>query len=167
MKSIALSLKEEDLSFLEAFVSKGKHKAREITRANILLLAHKKKGNEAIADALSTNRHTVWEIKRKYAEKGLDAALHDAPRPGQPPKYVIKHETEIAAMACTKPPDGRKRWTLVLLEQELRKRGGDYKTVNRESIRLILKKQNKAMDKKDVVYWQDRRKIQGMHVRRS
>lgn len=164
MNCKAVSLKKEDLNFLKAFVSKGNHKAREIIRANILILAHKQKGNEAIADALSTNRHTVWEIKRKYADKGLDAALYDAPRSGQPPKYTVKHETEIAALACTNPPNGRKRWTLILLEQELRKRGGDYKTMNHESIRIILKKQGKAMDKKDVVHCQNRRKIQGVHV---
>lgn len=151
---IAFTLKKKDMCFLEDFVRKGTHNAREITRANILILAHNKKtkGNEAIAEILSTNRHTVWEIKCKYRDKGLDTALYDAPRSGQPPKYVIKHETEIAALACTNPPKGSKRWTLILLEQELRKRGGDYKTINHESIRVILKKQGKTMDKTDVVH---------------
>jgi len=152
MRRIAFHLKKKDLSFLEYFIRKGKHKAREIIRANILILAHKKKGNNVIADTLSTNRHTVWEIKHKYTDKGLDVALYDAPRSGQPPKYVIKHETEIAALACTNPPQGSKRWTLILLEQELRKRGGDYNTINHESIRVILKKQGQAVDQKDVVH---------------
>ena len=46
---------------------------------------------------------------------------------------------EIIAQACTTPPEGRKKWTLVLLTEEMRKRE-EFKTINKESIRLILKK---------------------------
>jgi hypothetical protein len=46
---------------------------------------------------------------------------------------------EIIAQACTKPPEGRKRWSLTLLAEELRKKK-EFETINRESIRLILKK---------------------------
>lgn len=139
MKRIDIRLKKADAEFLKSFVKSGNHKAREIMRANVLLLCNEKVEIETISKTLSVHRKTICDIKNRYLESGLES-LKDKPRSGQPPKYAIKHETEIAAMACTKPPDGRKRWTLVLLEQELRKRGGDYKTVNHESIRLILKK---------------------------
>jgi len=49
------------------------------------------------------------------------------------------HEAEVIAQACTESPDGSKRWTLTLLTEEMRKKNG-FETINRESIRLILKK---------------------------
>jgi transposase len=104
-----------------------------------------------IAEALSTHRQTVWRIKKRYVEEGLESALKDKPRPGQPKKYKIKHETEIAALACTIPPEGRKKWTLELLQEELRTREG-FENINRESIRLILKKQHKTLVKTNVVH---------------
>jgi transposase len=163
MRRIDVRLKKEDAEFLKGFVKSGEHKAREITRANVLLLCNETVEIETISKMLSVHRKTICDIKNRYVKSGLES-LKDKPRPGQPPKYAIKHETEIAALACAKPPDGRKRWTLVLLEQELRKRGGDYKTMNHESIRIILKKQGKAVDKTNVVHCRNRRKIQAVHV---
>jgi len=79
------------------------------------------------------------ENKKKYFKEGLKNTLVDKPRSGQPEKYTERHATEIIAQACTKPPAGRKRWTLVLLTEELRKKE-EFETINKESIRLILKK---------------------------
>jgi len=78
-------------------------------------------------------------IPQRFCEKSLQSAMTEKPRPGQPKKYTEKHEAEIIAQACTKSPDGRKRWSLTLLTEELRKKEG-FETINRESIRLILKK---------------------------
>ena len=62
-------------------------------------------------------------IRKRYLEEGLQSALVDKPRPGQPEKYNGKHVAEIIAQTCTKPPDGRKRWSLTLLCEELKKKG--------------------------------------------
>ncbi len=139
MKSLEIRLKEKELQFLRAFTKKGERKVREIYRANILLLATQGMKDTRIAKILSLHRQTVWRIKKSYLAEGLDAALKDQPRSGQPKKYTLQHETEIAALACTDPPEGRKRWSLILLQEELQKREG-LETINRESIRLILKK---------------------------
>ena len=139
MKSLEIRLEEKELKFLRAFTKKGERKARAIYRANILLLATQGMKDTQIANILSIHRQTVWRIKKSYLEEGLDAALKDHPRPGQPKKYTLKHEAEIAALACTDPPEGRKRWSLILLQDELKKREG-LETINRESIRLIFKK---------------------------
>jgi transposase len=139
MKSLEIQLKEPEIKFLKEFIKRGNKNAREVLRANILLVTNKGEKDTRIAEILSTHRQTVWRIKKRYLEEGLESTLKDKPRPGQPKKYGIKHETEIAALACTDPPEGRKRWSLVLLEEELKKRK-DFETINRESIRLILKK---------------------------
>jgi transposase len=69
----------------------------------------------------------------------LPQALEEKPRSGQPKKYNERDEAEIIALTCTKAPDGRNRWTVRLLTEELRKKYG-LKSINRESVRLILKK---------------------------
>jgi len=82
---------------------------------------------------------TVSNIKKRYREESLQSALTEKSRPGRPQKYTERHKAEIIAQACTKSPDGRKRWSLTLLTEEMRKKEG-FETINRESIRLILKK---------------------------
>lgn len=139
MKSLEIQLKEDEVEFLNEFIKKGNKKARKILHANILLAANRGEKDTRIAEILSTHRQTVWRIKNRYIEENLESALKDKPRPGQPKKYEIKHETEIAALACTAPPEGRKKWTLELFQEELRTREG-FETINRESIRQILKK---------------------------
>lgn len=136
---VEIKLKEGELKFLRDFVNKGRKSARELTRARILLLANQQKGDTEIAEILDIGRNTVWRTKKRYCEAGLQRALTEKPRPGQPKKYTKRHEAEIIALACTKSPDGRKRWSLTLLTEELRKKKG-FRTINRESIRLILKK---------------------------
>lgn len=69
----------------------------------------------------------------------LAGTLFGEPRTGQPIKYTEKHIAEIIAQACTTLPDGRKKWTIALLTEELKKKEG-FETINKESIRLVLKK---------------------------
>jgi len=134
-----IKLKEDEVKFLRDFVKKGRKSARELTRARILLLANQQKGDTEIAEILEVGRNTVWRIKKRYREESIQSALTEKPRPGQPKKYTERHKAEIIAQACTKSPDGRKRWSLTLLTEEMRRKEG-FATINRESIRLILKK---------------------------
>jgi transposase len=136
---VIIELEEHEEKFLRNFVKKGRKSARELTRARILLLSNQQKGDTEIAEILGVGRNTVWRVKKRYREEGLQSALADKSRSGQPKKYTERHEAEIIALACTKSPDGSKRWSLILLTEELRKKEG-FETINRETIRLILKK---------------------------
>ena len=136
---VGIKLKEDELNLLMNFVKKGRKSARELTRARILLLANQQKGDTEIAEILEVGRNTVWRTKKRYREESLQSALTEKPRPGQPQKYTERHKAEIIAQACTKSPDGRKRWSLTLLTEEMKKKEG-FETINRESIRIILKK---------------------------
>ncbi len=137
MKRIKLSDKE--VEYLRILVKKGRKSARELTRARILLFINEGRTEIKTKEILGISRATVSNIKKRYREEGLQSALTEKPRLGQPKKYTKTHEVEIIALACTKSPDGRKRWSLTLLAEELRKKEG-FETINRESIRLILKK---------------------------
>ena len=134
-----INLKSNEEKFLTNFIRKGKKNARSLTRARILLLANQRKGDTEIAKTLGVGRSTALRIRKRYLEEGLRSALVDKPRSGQPRKYNERHAAEIIALACTKPPEGRKRWSLSLLCEELRKKEG-FETINKQTIRLILKK---------------------------
>lgn len=136
---IKLNLNKREIKYLNTFVKRGNKNARALTRARILLLAQKKEKDVNIEQILDVGRSTVWRVKTNYLNKGIDYALTERERPGQPPKYKTKHKAEIIAYACTTPPQGRKRWSVRLLAEELRKKKG-FTTINRESIRVILKK---------------------------
>ena len=135
---LKLKLEDCDVNFLIDFVRKGHKSARELTRARILLLAKEQKRGTDIAETLGVCRNTVLTVKKRYAEEGLQSALKDKPIPGKPRKYSEKQVAEVIALACTPCPDGRTRWSLTLLCEELRKKKG-FETIGKESIRLILK----------------------------
>jgi transposase len=144
MKHLQIKLKKEERKFLKDFLRKGTKKARAIARANVLLLLDEGWEINTIAKMLKVHRQRIWRIKKRFLKEGLNIALDEKPRSGQPTKYTKKHEAEIIAQACTKAPSGRKRWTVRLLAKILKKKK-NFKTINRESIRLILKKQKLSL----------------------
>jgi len=131
-----VQLEADEVRFLKEFVTKGVRKAREVYRANTLLLANKGMNNKQIADVLSIDSQTVYRIKKRYKEGGLELALNDQPRSGQPPKYKEREKAEIIALACSSPPEGRKRWTIELLTEEAHNINGLEK-INRESFQTL------------------------------
>ncbi|MEJ7739874.1 MAG: helix-turn-helix domain-containing protein [Chitinophagaceae bacterium] len=129
---------------MRLFKSTGKRSQREYDRANILLLLHKGKKDSEIVDFLEVERTTVWRTRKRYLQEGLEKSLQEKERSGQPRKYNHKHEAELIALACSDPPEGRARWSLELLKGKLSKQKG-LESINRETIRLILKKTNVSL----------------------
>lgn len=144
MKRIDIKLSQKEIIFLHKYKKSGNRSEREYNRANILLLLHKGKRDPEIMDFLEVDRATIWRTKNKYLEKGLEKALQEKERSGQPVKYEAKEKAEVVATACSKPPEGRARWTLELLSDTLKEKEG-LLTINRETIRLILKKTNVSL----------------------
>lgn len=136
---IEINLSKKDREFLTRFIKKGTAKARAIARANVLLLSDEGHSEEYVSKATKVHRQTIWRTKKRYLKVGLPKALHEKLRSGQPKKYDEKDEAEIIALACTKAPNGRNRWTVRLLTEELKKKK-EFESINRESVRLILKK---------------------------
>ena len=113
--------------------------AREINRAHILLALDEKVPEALIMQVLGVGRSVIWRTRSAYGEKGLDYALHDVARPGQPRQYGTDQQAEVVALACSVPPKGAKRWTIQLLTKAAR-RCPKLRNISRESIRLFLKK---------------------------
>jgi transposase len=151
-KKFVVHLTEEDRDFLRHFTSTGKCSARKFLRAMILLLSDKDKTDEEISEILSTSTCTVQRTRQKYVTGGLDMALHELPRPGQPRKLSSSQEHQIIAIACSTAPEGRSHWTLELLREEA-VRKGIVPEISTEPIRILLKEHGvKPWKKKDVVH---------------
>lgn len=139
MKKLTTTLKDEDYIMLQSFIKTGKKTGKELERAYILMALHRDKPYKDIEDYYYVNRSTIWRTFKNYQQFGIKSALEDKERSGQPKKYTEKQEAEIIAMACSKSPKGTKRWTIRLLTEHVKKIK-TCETMNRETVRLILKK---------------------------
>ena len=147
MKSNQMQLAAEDRRFLQSFRSKGAHSAREVNRAHILLASEAGVPTVQMQAILGVSRMVIWRTQSAYREKGLDYALYDTSRPGQPAKYGTDQEAEVVALACSQPPEGAARWTIRSLTIAARHRP-KLVGVNRESIRQMLKKTSVSLGRK-------------------
>lgn len=118
-KKYVVELTEKQRSYLLDLIRKGEAKARMLTRARILLLSAEGRTDQWIADVLKVNPQTVRNIRKRFVEEGLEAALRERPRPGAQPKLGAKQEAFLIALACSDPPEGRERWTMQLLANRL------------------------------------------------
>jgi transposase len=117
----------------------GLHHAQEVNRAHILAALDRKVPESQIMDVLGVGRTAIWRTRKAYLEGGLEFALRDEARPGKPRRYEADVEAQISALACSAPPPGARRWTLVLLEQAARAQPA-MRDISRETIRRLLKK---------------------------
>ena len=92
-----------------------------------------------ILAVLGVGRTALWRTRAAYLQGGLDLALLDVARPGRPRTYDTDVEAQVVALACSAPPEGRKRWTMVELERAARREPG-LGTLSRETVRRMLKK---------------------------
>ena len=130
---------------LKACVNKG---ANKIKRANILLKADATGpgwSDKRIAEAFVCNTKTVYNVRRRFVEKGLSGALDRKHRKDAPCPYKLDGEAEarLIALSCSEPPEGFGRWSLRLLTSEL-VRLEIVESISPETVRRILKKHAKT-----------------------
>ena len=110
-----VELSEAERAALAVLLSGGKHTARKLKRAQILLAADAGIGDAAIAGIVSVSGSTAYRTKRRFVEGNLELALSEEARPGAERKLSGKETALLVATACSSPPEGRKPWTLDLL----------------------------------------------------
>ena len=139
MRQTELQLSEEDRLVVEEVRSKGLHHSREVNRAHMLAGLDRGIPEVQILAVLGVGRTALWRTRAAYLEGGLELALFDVARPGRPRKYDTDAEARVAALACSAPPEGRKRWTMVELQDAARREPG-LASLSRETVRRMLKK---------------------------
>lgn len=139
MKKYHITLTGEERKFLEKYVATGKHTARNITRAGILLLSSEGRADAEIVKALDICPATVCNIRKRFSESGLNYALDGKPFPGQPPRLDGRGQAVLIAVACSEPPDGHSSWTMQMLADKLVKLEVT-ESISDETVRQYLKK---------------------------
>src|SRR5262245_2140398 len=118
-KRYRVTLTDEERERLEGLARKRTAPVRMVRRAQALLVASEGKTDEVIAEQLRMGVATLERLRRRFVEEGLEASLRERPRPGARPKLGPKEQAFVVALACTKPPEGRERWTMQLLADRI------------------------------------------------
>lgn len=146
MKKYIVELTAEERKQLKQLVNCGKTQAYRIKHAQILLKADQgKKGenwtDEKIVEAFGCHVTTVENIRRRFVEQGLEAALGRAKRGPQPHRCRLDGDAEatLIALACSEAPEGHGRWTLRLLASHLVELGV-VDSVSHMTIQRVMKK---------------------------
>ena len=139
MRQTELHLSEEARSIVDGIRAKGLHQSREVNRAHILSSLDRGVPESQIMDVLGVGRTAVWRTRAAYLQGGVELALFDVERSGRPRQYDTDAEARVTALACSTPPAGRQRWTVVELERAARQEPG-LAGVSRETVRRMLKK---------------------------
>jgi len=132
-----VELNQTERAELTALVSGGKNAAHKLKRAQILLAADGGVSDDDIVASVRVSGSTVYRTKQRFVLGNLEAALCEEPRPGASRKLTGKEEALLVATACSKPPEGRARWTLELLAGEMVKLT-EHEDVSRETVRRRL-----------------------------
>lgn len=134
---VEVRLSRKDRQRVREMLCKGRESARVLRRASIL--SHLDQGQKItkIAANVGIVRKTIRTIARRYQQEGLDAALHEKPRPGKARALDVNQSQRIIAMVCGSPPAGQARWSVRLIAEETVKRKL-ASTVGRETIRILL-----------------------------
>jgi Homeodomain-like domain len=146
-KKYRVTLMPEERQELQALIAKGKASARKLAHARVLLQvdeAQASRTDEETAAALNLSVRTIERVRERFVEQGFAAALLSAPN-----KRVYARtfdgasEARLIALACGAPPEGKARWTLLLLAEQLVE-VQVLDTVSRECVRQALKKTNSS-----------------------
>lgn len=150
-KKYRVKLSKSQRESLQKLTTIGKTSARELNHARILLYADESssngdepRGDEEIASLLGISSPTVSRIRKRFVEQGLECALKEKPRPGQPLKYGPGTRAKITALACSDPPEGHARWTLRLLADKLVELD-IVESISHNHVREVLKKMNLSL----------------------
>ncbi len=98
-EKFAVRMMPEERNQLGHMVREGKGSARVINRVRILLKTDEGWSAPRVAQALDVAQGTVFNIKRRFAEGGLDCVLNDRPHAHRYRKMDDRAEGRLIALA--------------------------------------------------------------------
>jgi transposase len=134
-------------------LNKGRESARVLRRALILRQLDQGQTAAQVAGSVGVAAKTVRAIARRCEEEGLEQALYEKPRPGKQRVLDAGQSQRIIAMVCSRPPEGRARWSVRLIAAEAVKRKLAAE-VGRETIRILLQSH-------DLKPWRGKKLVRG------
>lgn len=123
-KKYIVRLTAQEREALENLTKKGRTQAYRIKHANILLAVDADGPNwpdHHVAKAYKCHQNTARDVRQRFVEHGLEAALERKKQTVPSRKRVIDGEGEarLITIACSVPPEGYAKWTMQMLADEL------------------------------------------------
>ena len=134
---LRIDIVPKDQKELAKLLSSGVQQVRVVLRALALLQLAKGSSAPQIASLVPLTSQTIRNIGRRYQRGGLERALYERQRPGAAEVLNQGQKQCLIAMVCSRPPEGRARWTVRLVAEEAVKRKLVAR-VGRETIRILL-----------------------------
>ena len=136
-KQVQVQLAKQEQQELRRVLRAGLQPVRTVLRALALRQLAEGQTVRQVAKNLALTPKTVWLTSQKYRQGGLERALYERSRPGKAALLDAQQRQRIVALVCGPPPEGRARWTVRLLTEEVVKRKL-VPRVGRETIRVLL-----------------------------
>jgi transposase len=150
-RGLRIALTRRERQQLDDLLNGGLQPVRTVLRAVALRQMDEGQSTPAVGASLGLSAKAVWQIGKRYQQGGLERALLEAPRPGKAQALDQEQRQRIIAVACSPPPEGRARWTVRLLTEEVVRRRL-VPRVGRETIRVLLESHDlKPWREKNVV----------------
>jgi len=144
-------LSKRERQQVQRLLQSGLQPVRTVLRALALRQLAEGQPIRQVAKNVGLTPKTVWLTSQRYRQGGLERALWERPRPGKALLLDGQQRQRIVALACGPPPEGRARWTVRLLTEEVVKRKL-VPRVGRETIRVLLENHDlKPWREKNVV----------------
>jgi transposase len=146
-------LSKRERQQLRRLLQSGLQPVRTVLRALVLRQLAEGQSIRQVAQNVALTPKTVWLTSQRYRQGGVERALYERPRPGKAALLDAQHRQRIVALACGPPPEGRARWTVRLLTEEVVKRKL-VPRVGRETIRVLL-------ENHDLKPWREKNVVRG------
>jgi len=151
-KKYYVTLSETEREDLKDLVRKGKTQGYRIKHAQILLKLDEIPQNEKwtiemIGEAYHAGHSSISSIAKRFVLEGLEAALGRREQVNRRRKVDGEVEAYIVAIACSEAPEGRERWTLELIADEL-VRLEVVDSISDTTILSVLKKTNLSLGRR-------------------
>ena len=123
MPRYKFELTEEERQTVKELIQKG-GKGYRIRHAQILLKLedtpeNTEWGYNRIREAYGASHATIAGVAKRFVFEGLEAALGRKKQENYHRKVTGEIEARICAIACSEPPEGRSRWTMQMIADEL------------------------------------------------
>ena len=147
-----VTLTDEERNMLWELIAKGRTQGYRIKHAQILLKLDKTPENREwtyakIKEAYHATPHTICQIAKRFVTGGVEAALGRKEQVNRHKKVDGRVEAHIIAIACSEAPEGRERWTLQLIADEL-VRLGVVESIFDTAVMDTLKKTNLSLGRR-------------------
>ncbi len=152
-KSARIRLSKREQQELQRLLQSGLQPVRTVLRALALRQLAEGQTVRQVAKNVALTPKTVWLTSQRYRQGGLERALYERARPGKAAVLDAQHRQRIVALVCGPPPEGRARWTVRLLTEEVVKRKL-VPRVGRETIRVLL-------ESHDLKPWREKNVVRG------